>query len=186
MFYYILSTSWCLPSNLRDTERVSRNLIIGSDSECVKTVHKQTDTARRLTRVHVCTSTLIRAWIGTSSPKTALSGRGAAEKQETRTTLKNKRPTWCHLLFYFTSHVLQHVSDINISIIRSLRIRCWITTSVVLFLFRCVLEILCGWVLVVSVLQAEAQHGYYSNATAPNLQHTAKQEQNDQCGNSTA
>jgi len=30
------------------------------------------------------------------------------------------------------------------------------------------------------------QHGYYSNPTAPNLQHTAKQEQNDQCGNSTA
>jgi hypothetical protein len=30
------------------------------------------------------------------------------------------------------------------------------------------------------------QHGYYSNLTAPNLQHTANQEQNDQCGNSTA
>jgi len=30
------------------------------------------------------------------------------------------------------------------------------------------------------------QHGYHSNPTAPNLQHTAKQEQNNQCGNSTA
>ena len=30
------------------------------------------------------------------------------------------------------------------------------------------------------------QHGHYSNPTAPNRQHTAKQEQNDQCGNSTA
>ena len=50
----------------------------------------------------------------------------------------------------------QHVSDINISIIRSLRLCCWITTSVVLFLVRCVLEIWCGWVWVVSVLQAEA------------------------------
>jgi len=30
------------------------------------------------------------------------------------------------------------------------------------------------------------QHGYYPNPTAPNLQHTAKQEHNDQCGNSTA
>ena len=30
------------------------------------------------------------------------------------------------------------------------------------------------------------QHGYYSKPTAPNLQHTAEQEQNDQCGNSTA
>ena len=27
------------------------------------------------------------------------------------------------------------------------------------------------------------QQGYYSNPTAPNLQHTAKQEQNNQCGN---
>jgi len=30
------------------------------------------------------------------------------------------------------------------------------------------------------------QHEYYSNLTAPNLQHTANQDQNDQCGNSTA
>ena len=41
----------------------------------------------------------------------------------------------------------QHVSDINISIIRSLRLFCWITTLVVLFLFRCVLGFRCGWVL---------------------------------------
>ena len=129
--------------------------------------------------------------------------------------MKNKRPTWCHLLFYFTSYVLnmfrtllypssgacdysvelshwsycswfdvcwsfgvvglewypccrlkpailfhclcaRHVSDINISIIRSLRLFCWITTLVVLFLVRCVLVFRCGWVGVVSVLQAEA------------------------------
>jgi len=51
----------------------------------------------------------------------------------------------------------QHVSDIDISIIRSLRLFCWITTLVVFFLVRCVLEIWCGWVGVVSVLlQAEA------------------------------
>ena len=36
----------------------------------------------------------------------------------------------------------QHVSDINISIFRSLRLCWWITTSVVLFSVRCVLEIL--------------------------------------------
>jgi len=48
----------------------------------------------------------------------------------------------------------QHVSDINTSIIRSLRLFCWITTLVVLFLVRCVLEFRCGWVGVVSVLQA--------------------------------
>ena len=50
----------------------------------------------------------------------------------------------------------QHVSDINISTIRSLRLFCWITTLVVLFLVRCVLEFRCGWAGVVSVLQASA------------------------------
>ena len=56
------------------------------------------------------------------------------------------------ILFHFLC--AQHVLDINISIIRSLRLCCWITTSVVLFLVRCVLEIWCSWVWVVSVLQA--------------------------------
>ena len=59
------------------------------------------------------------------------------------------------ILFHFLC--AQHVSDINISIIRSLRLCCWITTSVVLFSVRCVLEIWCGWVWVVSVLQASAE-----------------------------
>ena len=58
------------------------------------------------------------------------------------------------ILFHFLC--AQHVSDINISIIRSLRLVCWITTLVVLFVVRCVLEFRCGWVGVVSVLQAEA------------------------------
>ena len=51
------------------------------------------------------------------------------------------------ILFHFLC--AQHVSDINISIIRSLRLFCWITTLVVLFLARCVLEFRCGWVGVV-------------------------------------
>ena len=50
----------------------------------------------------------------------------------------------------------QHVSDINISIFRSLRLCWWITTSVVLFSARCVLEPLVWAVLVVFVLQPEA------------------------------
>jgi len=58
------------------------------------------------------------------------------------------------ILFHFL--FAQHVSDINISIIRSLRLFCWITTLVVLFLIRCVLEFRYGWVGVVSVLQASA------------------------------
>ena len=46
------------------------------------------------------------------------------------------------ILFHFLC--AQHVSDINISIIRSLRLCCWITTSVVFFWVRCVLEIWCS------------------------------------------
>jgi len=56
------------------------------------------------------------------------------------------------ILFHFLC--AQHVSDINIYIIRSLRLFCWITTLVVLLLVRCVLEFRCGWVGVVSVCQA--------------------------------
>ena len=58
------------------------------------------------------------------------------------------------ILFHFLC--AQHVSDINMSIIRRLRLFCWITTLVVLFLVRCVLDFRCGWVGVVSVLQTEA------------------------------
>ena len=44
------------------------------------------------------------------------------------------------ILFYLLC--AQHVSDINISIFRSLRLCWWITTLVVLFSVRCVLELL--------------------------------------------
>jgi len=69
------------------------------------------------------------------------------------------------ILFHFLC--AQHISDINISIIRNLRLCCWITTSVVFFSVRCVLEIWCGWFWVVLVLQAEASAS------------------DDRCGNST-
>jgi len=46
------------------------------------------------------------------------------------------------ILFHFLC--AQHVSDINISIIRSLRLFYWITSLVVLFLVRCVLELRCS------------------------------------------
>jgi len=49
------------------------------------------------------------------------------------------------ILFHFLC--AQHVSDINISIIRSLRLCCLITSSVVLFSVRCVLENLVRLVL---------------------------------------
>jgi len=58
------------------------------------------------------------------------------------------------ILFHFLH--AQHVLDINISIIRNLRLFCWIMTLVVLFLVWCVLEFRCGWVGMVSMLQASA------------------------------
>ena len=58
------------------------------------------------------------------------------------------------ILFHFLC--AQHVSDINIPIIRSLRLFCWITTLVVLFLVLRVLEFRCCWVGVVSILQDSA------------------------------
>ena len=67
--------------------------------------------------------------------------------------IKDRLDVTCYFISLLMS---QHVSDINISIMRSLRLFCWITTLVVLFLVQCVLEIRCGWVWVVSVLQAEA------------------------------
>ena len=53
------------------------------------------------------------------------------------------------ILFHFLG--AQHVLDINISIVKSLRLCCWITTSVVLFSVRCVLELWCGWFWVVNI-----------------------------------
>ena len=68
------------------------------------------------------------------------------------------------ILFHFLC--AQHVSDINISIIRSLRLFCWITRLVVLFLVRCVLEFRWGWVGVVSALQAYSNtHRTKNNTT---------------------
>ena len=63
------------------------------------------------------------------------------------------------ILFHFLC--AQHVLDVNISIIRSLQLRCWITTLVF-----------------------NLQHGHLSNPAASDLQHTMNWEQNDRCGNS--
>jgi len=80
-------------------------------------------------------------------------------------------------------HILraQHISDINISI-RSLRLCCWITKSIVVFSVRCVLEIWCGWVWVAG-WSFSLQHGHYSNPAAPNLQNTTNREHNNRRGN---
>jgi len=73
------------------------------------------------------------------------------------------------LAILFNFLCAQHVSDINISIIESLRLFCWITRLVVLFLVRCVLEFRCGWVGLVSVLPAEASA--CNTDTTPNQPH---------------
>jgi len=78
------------------------------------------------------------------------------------------------LAILFHSLCVQHISDINISIIRSLRLFYWITTLVVQFLVRCVLEFRCGWIGVVSVLQADEQTSCASACntdTTPNQPH---------------
>jgi len=81
------------------------------------------------------------------------------------------------ILFHFVC--AQHVSDINISIIRSLGLCCWITTSVVLFSVHCVLEIWCGWVWAVHVLQAEAQLLCFSLQHGHNTATTLSQAPDD-------
>ena len=85
------------------------------------------------------------------------------------------------VLFHFLC--AKHVSDINISVIRSLRLCCWITTSVVLFSVRCVLEICCGCCRLKHSFSL--QHGQHPKPAAPNLQHTTNWEQDNRCGNST-
>ena len=77
------------------------------------------------------------------------------------------------ILFHFLC--AQHVSDINVSIFRSLRLCWWVTTSVVLFLVVCVLALWCGWFWVVFILQAEAQvvlHEHHLKPGTPKHQHS--------------
>jgi hypothetical protein len=67
----------------------------------------------------------------------------------------------------------QHVSDINIPIIRSLRLYCRITTLVVLFLVRCVLEYLgCSGVRV-------AGFSLHKDTTPPQPNHTVTPTHNE-------
>jgi len=96
-----------------------------------------------------------------------------------------KRPTWCHLLFLFHFLCAQHVSDINISIIRSLRLFCWITTLVMCSWFDACWSFGLVGLEWYPCCRFSLQHGYHPNPTTPKLQHTSNQEQYDQCGNST-
>ena len=83
-------------------------------------------------------------------------------------SVENKRLTWYHLLFLFHFLCAQHVSDINISIIRSLRIFCWINTLVVCSWFD-----VCWWSRLNYHWCFSLQHGYHSNPTTPKHQHSS-------------
>ena len=63
------------------------------------------------------------------------------KKMQTSWRLTNKRPTWCHLLFYFTYYALNMFRTLIYPSSGACDC-CWITTSVVLFSVRCVLELL--------------------------------------------
>ena len=87
--------------------------------------------------------------------------------------------------WYLVVFVLQaYVSDINISIFRSLRLCWWITTSVVLFLVRCVLELLLPLVFG-GVRFAGCKTNTTKYQPQQKLQHTTNWEQDDWCGNSS-
>ena len=85
----------------------------------------------------------------------------------------------------------QHVSDINISIFRSLRLCWWIITYVVLFSVRCVLEFLlrlifggvrfAGWNTSASTCKTNTT----KYQPQQKLQHTTNWEQDDRSGNSS-
>ena len=38
----------------------------------------------------------------------------------------------------------------------------------------------------INMSETSLQHGYHSNPSTPNIQHTSNQEQNNQCANSAA
>ena len=69
--------------------------------------------------------------------------------------LTSERPTWCHLIFYFTSYLLN--------------------------MFRTLIypsSGACDW-------SFSLQNEHHSKPAAPKIQHTTNWEQDDQCGNST-
>jgi len=96
----------------------------------------------------------------------------------------NKKPTWCHLLFYFTSYRLNLfrtlVCPSSGACDYAVELPHWSFHSSFAVCWRL------GAVGLEYKLCFSLQPGYYSSPTVTNLQHTANQERNDQWGNSTA
>jgi len=95
------------------------------------------------------------------------------------------------LVILFQLLCAQHVSDFNISIFRSLRLCWWITTSVVLFSVRCVLQVLLGLIFGGVRVAGWSTSASTCNTNTTkyqpqqNLQHTTNWEQDDRCCNSS-
>jgi len=118
--------------------------------------------------------------------------------------LKNTRPTWCHLLFYFTSYVFNMFRTLiypsSGACDYSVELPHWDTTPTQPHrnsnthrtknnTTNVVIQQNTRELLMMDILMSETcwslQHGYHTNPTTPKLQHTSSQEQYDQCGNST-
>ena len=124
-------------------------------------------------------------------------------KIKTVSILKNKRPTSCHLLFYFTAYVLNMFQtliypssgacDYSVELPHwsycSWFDVCWSFGVVGLEWYPCCrLKHSFGWSGIRVAgwsCSFSLQYGYDSNPTTPKLQHTSNQEKYDQCGNST-
>ena len=79
--------------------------------------------------------------------------------------MKNKRTTWCHLLFYFTSYVLNMFQTLIYPSSGACNYSVESPHRVIFFLVQCVLEIWCGWVGVVSMLQPATRIPFQPNHT---------------------
>ena len=94
--------------------------------------------------------------------------------------LKNERPTWCHLLFYFNSYVLNmfrtliYPSSRACDCVVELPHRSSCSQFVVFWRFGAAGVEWCSFCRLKH--NFSLQHGHYSKPAAPNLQHTAKQE----------
>jgi len=87
--------------------------------------------------------------------------------------LNKERPSSCHLLYYFLFNA-QHVSEVNTSILRSLRLIRWVTSWVVLFWFDVCWCYVVVWLWCCGIrMQAEAsvlQPAYGYHTTPAKLQ----------------
>jgi len=92
--------------------------------------------------------------------------------------LKNKRPTWCHLLFYFTSYVLNMFRTLIYPSSGACDYSVALPHWCIVLGSMCVgVSVWLGWSGIHVAGCFSLPHGYRSNPTTPKLQHTSNQEQ---------